>query len=204
VFWTNRGVRFLDVWSVRRRPTPVGAASGWSLVAERRKSAAVARFLQFQEHVAGLLGGGQDVPFLGQATLRSHFRWLPPVGLLPLAGSGAVSGFDVSVVTEGMASRESVFMDGSRLAALLEASFGHAPVDLGTGVADEEDREFVWTYVIRQNQLAIDSGTPPRPRLVLVFSTGHLPFQGDPQYDLARYGYSNYGLGVAEAPIGGG
>jgi hypothetical protein len=204
VYWTSRGVRFLDMWSVRRRPTALAATAAWSITGLRRRIEAEARFLQFEDHVDGLIHTPADIPFLGQATLRTYFHHVPPVGFIPLAGSGVAGGFDGSLIADGVPVRDRVFMDGSRLVPLLEESFGHVPVDLGPTEPDGVDREFLWTYVIRQNQQAIDNAALPRPRLTLVFTSGHLAFQADPHYDLARYGYSNYGLGVEAAPIAGG
>jgi hypothetical protein len=44
-------------------------------------------------------------------------------------------------------------------------------------------------------------GAPPQ--MYVVFTSGHLPFMGDAQYDLSRWDYSNYGPIVAGTLIGG-
>jgi hypothetical protein len=198
VCWTARGVRFLDPWAVRRRPAPLVDGGAWPQLDARRIPYAEARFRQFEEHARSLVVSPRDTPFVGQVSLATHFRFLPPVVVLPLASGGvAGSGFDVDGITGGMTFRERVFIDGTRLLPLLRDSFDHSVIDVTSG-------EMVWTYLIVENQMAIDAGATPAPRPVLVVSSGHLAYQGDPQFDLARWSYANYGPGVLPENLGGG
>jgi hypothetical protein len=198
IYWTARGVRFLDAWAVRRRPAPMLAHGPWPFLDAARGAEAEARYLQFEDHLRSLVAGPRDAPFVSTVSLGGHFRWLPPAIVLPLASGGvAGGGFDVDAITGGLTARERVFIDGTHLLPLLRESMDHAAIDTTSG-------EMVWTYLIAENQRAIDDGAAPSPRLVLVVTTGHLPYQGDPQFDLARWSYANYGPGVLPATLGGG
>src|SRR5262249_37671084 len=90
--WTaTDGIRFLDRWSVRRGLTAPSPAGNWApLHGGRRRAEAEAMFLQFQEHIAALRS---TLPKPDTVVATQHFRYLPPVGLLPLKGGGAAAGF---------------------------------------------------------------------------------------------------------------
>lgn len=80
-YWQGAKVAFVDPWAVRRRLIRPLPATEWrGLLADRRVADAEARFLQFQDQVSRLLAAG------GVAALKAadHFRYLPPVGYLPI------------------------------------------------------------------------------------------------------------------------
>jgi len=52
--------------------------------------------------------------------------------------------------------------------------------------------EMVWLYYVRENMQAINTQTSGQPHPYMIFTSGHIPFQGYAQYDLARWDYSNY------------
>jgi hypothetical protein len=79
--WTPNGLGFIDQWSVRRRVTRPDASGRWGYFAgDRRVSEGEAMFLQFQEQFATLETGTSPPQGL---TANSHFRFLPPGGVLP-------------------------------------------------------------------------------------------------------------------------
>ena len=198
VYWTNRGVRFLDMWSVRRRPVPPERSSTWPTPAgERFRIEAEARFLQFQHQIEEAFTSTLSQTSLAATGLREHVRYLPPVSLVPLAGVGSLRGFDLLTLLAGLTFRPQVFLNGARLAPLIAQSLDYSPVDVESG-------EMLWTYVLRENVQAIDAGQTPRPQLTLVLSSGHLPYAGDPQYDLSYWNYAHYGLGVGHTHQAGG
>lgn len=80
-YWQGTGIAFVEPWAVRRRLIhPLPAADWRGLLADRRVADAEARCLQFQDQVSRLLAAGSV------ATLKAvdHFRYLPPVGFLPI------------------------------------------------------------------------------------------------------------------------
>jgi hypothetical protein len=187
--WRLDGLSWLDNWAVRRRPAPPATAAAFpTLSAGRRRAEAEAAFLQFQEQLAGLL---RDVPNPAAIRARESFRWLPPAGLLPLAG-GARPGIahpafwtGLTVRGEPVPGQPALYIDGARLGELLAAALAQPPIDLESG-------EVIWAYRVRQNHPLPATGESEPP--YLVFASGHLPFIGTARFDLARWDRSNYGL----------
>ena len=175
----NGGLVFADNWAVRRRTAAPPAAAPWpTLSGGRRHSEAEAAFFQFQEHLGELVARAAN-PSLIRA--RTYFRWLPSAGLLPLPGGGRIRGIDGIGFFNDMTARLPVFMEGARFQALLASSFAYPPVDVETG-------EMFWRYQLRENRLN-PATTPP----VLIFTSGHVPFLGEAQFDLAHWNFSNFG-----------
>lgn len=83
--WTGTQLTFVDRWSARRRPTrPSAATSGIvgglaTVVSDTRTTEGEARFLQFQEQLAGILATPAG------PSVRAHdtFPLLPPAGIVP-------------------------------------------------------------------------------------------------------------------------
>jgi hypothetical protein len=92
--WTGTALTFVDRWSARRRPMRPSAATAGvvgglaTVLDDTRTAEGEARFLQFQEQLAGLLAtpAGQSVRAL------DSFPLLPPAGLVPFEPSGAAAG----------------------------------------------------------------------------------------------------------------
>ena len=76
-------------------------------------------------------------------------------------------------------------MEGARLERLIRTSFLYPPIDLS-------NKEMLWLYQVRENQQAIDAGSSTPPKLYMVFANGHIPFQGEAQYDLNYWNYANF------------
>lgn len=182
-FWTLRGIAFLDLWAVRRRPAPAGPSARWpTLAGERPPADAEAAFFQFQDHLEDLV---RTHPNPAAIRATEFFRYLPAAGLLPIQGEGRPRGALVPVFFQGRAVRGPVFTEGARAGALLARSLEMPPIDLA-------EPEMVWLYQLRENrQPAPGASAPPAPPAVL-FASGFLDFQGDARFDVSRWSYSNY------------
>ncbi|HEX5749537.1 MAG TPA: hypothetical protein VFZ09_25130 [Archangium sp.] len=174
------GLRFVDMGSVRRHPTPPPHAGRWApWLGARRASEAEAVLLQFQEHLEALLRG--DKPQEVRAT--DHFDYLPPAGVVPLE-LGSLRGFSAERFLEGLTWRKHV-IEGARLEPLLRQSLAYPPIELA-------EREMLWVYLIRENQQALTG--PRKAQPYLVFTSGHLPYQGDARLDVGRVEFAHLAL----------
>ena len=183
LYWTPAGISFVDAWAVRRRLHRRPAALAPPLPAsDRRTAEAEAARLQFQAHLTALAGPGVSSVATALIRLREWFRFVPPVGVVPERVGGR-RGFTHLELFEGCTVRDPVFIEGARVGPLLQAATAYAPVDL------DED-EFFWLYRVRQNR---QGGSPA----YLLFTSGFVPYQGDPQFDLSRWAFANYGPGLA-------
>jgi hypothetical protein len=202
IFWTRDGIIFVDVWSVRRRVMARPPSSFWPVpVSERPMAEAEATFLQFQAHVAELTK--PEVPQSRLSTIRAvdHFRYLPAVGIIPFTGLRASRGFDTAHFFPDLTYRDPVHIEGAKLHSLSQDSFSYPPIDLEAPIDPEsgkpESREMIWLYLVRENMQAVRESTTGPPQPYVIFTNGHMPYRDDAQFDLARWDYSNYGLGVA-------
>jgi hypothetical protein len=179
VFWTlEGGIVFLDHWSVRRRVTAPDSSPRWAtLLGDRVKSEAQARFLQFQAQVEELAGAGGSLQGLAAA---DRFSYLPPVGMLPVAGPGSSAGFSVSTFFGAQASSEVATTNANLVPTLLEESLSHAPLRVGP---NQEKVQLYWIY---ENLLASSSSGV---QLAVVFAKGTLPYRG-----VARFGFAHWGI----------
>jgi hypothetical protein len=184
LLWNTSGIAFLDLWAVRRRPVPLPRSADWPLIAgERAAAEGEARWLQFQAQLAELIET-QPAPTLIAA--QTHFRYLPPAGLLPLQDPARAKGVTVPGFFAGRTYRGPVFVEGARLQAILAAARSFAPVDLG-------QQEMTWVYLIRENRQPIAPTATAPGAATALFASGHLPFFGDARFDVNRWNYSNYG-----------
>lgn len=180
LYWTlTDGIKFIDMWSVRRRLTERGRSRRWAQVDDRLASEGEAMFLQFQEQ-ARELGGTAD-----SATVQAkdHFHYVPSAGALPISGSG-LNGFDYLQFFDGITYREPVYLEGARVEALLRDSWSYPPVDLNSG-------EMFWLYWVRENAQAL-IGAPTPIQTCLIFASGQMPFVAQPRFDVAYWNYSNF------------
>jgi hypothetical protein len=180
--WTSaEGIKFVDMWSVRRRVFASSAEGQWDAVlGERRRSEGEAMFLQFQEHIKSL-----TVEPNAKLVATTRFDRLPSFGIIPVATENSPRGFDYRYFFKDQTYREPVFVEGARLERAIRESISYPPLTLDTG-------ELIWLYQIRQNQQPIDAGGPGAPQPYLIFSSGHMPFYGEARFDVNRYNYSNY------------
>ncbi len=183
VYWAG-SVRFLDMWSTRRRVTPGETTKRWPpLLDDRRASEGEAMSRQFQEHAEGLR---VDHPFPELFIAKNNFRYLPPAGILQLGG-GTRKGFSLNTFFSGVVSRRvPEFIDGALLRALFCEAINYQPIDLTRG-------EMIWLYKVRQNEGEPDGGTPGQR--YVVFASPHVPYKATARFDVARWELSNYARG---------
>jgi hypothetical protein len=193
---TSGGIRFIDLWAVRRRLTRSTATARWPLpvdgqrtgdaewrwaplLDDRRLSEAEAMFLQFQDQVQQIRANEAGAMPTMAATAR--FAYLPPVGMLPIAADPpARGGFNPPTFFGALGSRDVAMLDGNALRSLLHEARYHEPIDLSSPAK-------IQLYMIWENVQAA-SGLPDR-QLALVFAGHTLPYRG-----VARFAHANWGL----------
>jgi hypothetical protein len=193
LYWTINGIQFIDMGSVRRRPVlgppsqywPLAPGGGYPLNEEMIS-------LQFQEHISQTLSQlltlnlAQDK--FAALRITDYFRYLPTVGMIPLSGtfgsSTILAGFNTKFL-DGVVHRDPVFIEGAKVEHIIRMSLSYQPIDLGK-------QEMLWTYWIRENIQTINKSAANPPQLYLFFVSGHIPYQGNAQYNIARWQYSNF------------
>jgi len=183
IFWSDTGgTRFIDLWSVRRRVIRPASPNRWLQgLGDRRAAEKEAMFYQFQEQAETWATPSPEV-----IRALDYFDYLPPAGVLPIGGSPARDGFVDSTFFNGLTTRSKpLYIEGSRLAAILAMSLYFPPIKLDEGL-------LIWTYVVRENQQLTGGTASAAP--ILVFTTGHMPNFGDPRFDVSRWKYANYYL----------
>ena len=196
LYWTADGIRFVDMWAVRRVPAPAPLAPLPPLLSARRAREAEAVLLQFQEQLEWVLA---DAARPEAVVAQDSFRYVPAAGILPLASSEQPRGFDYRTFFRGQVWREPVFVEGARTTDLLRAGLDYPPIDLlgerargGEVGAMPGGHELLRLYLVHDRR-----GPAPAPEVAgaaayLVYTTGHLPFQGYARFNLSRFDYSNY------------
>lgn len=190
--WTTEGIKFLDLWSVRRRPHAASPSDRWpAQVASRRLAEGEAAFLQFQSQLDDLRAAHPDPDSIVAA---SYFRYLPAAGVYT-AGQGGSPIQLAHVFLGDRPTRGPELVDAARLRSLFEISFEQRAIDLelepeAAPGEDPRPREMVWLYEPWQHRRAIES-QPAAERLV-VFASPHLPYLANARFDVARWEYSNY------------
>jgi hypothetical protein len=180
--WTTTGgLRWVDLWSVRRRVAPrtdgllpgaPGAAVGEAMV------------MQFREQVTTMRAAGAN---LASVAASEVFAFLPPAGIVPITGVPGAVGFDLPTFFSGQAHRKPALIEGSLVASLFRDAASYAPIAAG-------NHELVWLYLVRENQQAVLTSNPPQP--YLVFTSGDVPYQGNARFDLGKWGYASYAVGA--------
>jgi len=186
LYWTDKdGLNFIDMWSVRRMLIAPKPNLAWSyFTSNRRRAEAEAMFLQFQNQIDDLRGGANPI----QTQLIDRFRYLPPVGVIPLAENGFTNGFHRDLIWQSVFRHSDIYVEGSRLEQILQAGFNYPPVDLQA----PDGPVMLWVYRVRENWQANAPGTPTIKQPCVIFSSGHMPFLGDAHFDVNRWDYSNF------------
>lgn len=176
-------VEFIDEWAVRR-PLSRESSSAWeSLVDGRRLAVGRAMFLQFQRQV---LDGAPPHGDLGPLAARTHFRFLPPAGVIPVPRESGAADAAAARFFAGMTYRTPTYINAARLEGLLRESLCYPPIDT-------QGREMVWLYRVREIQMEVAAGASATGSM-LVFASGHLPHAGTARFDLANVEYGNHGI----------
>jgi hypothetical protein len=215
LYWTTNGIQFVDMGSVRRRPVlstpilyqlltmtnPVYPNFDWSIASASNSSAiGEAVSAQFQEHIEWLaemtLKNTQSQTALGNA--RNHFRYLPAAGILPVTGAKSTKGFvpanffkDIPLrypLDDGTQSKDPPTIEGAKVAALIREAHAYPPIKL-EDQNNLTNQEMIWIYQVRENQQAIAQAALNPPQPYYIFTSGHVPYRGYAQYDIAHWSY---------------
>lgn len=185
LYWTaTDGVVFVDMWAVRRALVSRDLLDTWAPGAGRRRVVdGMAMFLQFQEQVNDMMSANPAQ--LVSLTATDTFRYLPAAGLIPIANIKGSLGFDYLKFFGGVTHNDPVFIEGSKLEALIAHSMLYPAKDLS-------NPEMIWLYRVRENMeaLAIATSVPPQP--FMVFTNGHMRYEGNAQFDISYWDYANY------------
>ncbi|HTN54218.1 MAG TPA: hypothetical protein VML50_17545 [Anaeromyxobacter sp.] len=183
--WTDvAGIRFVDNWSVRRRLAVTVIEDRLApLASARRRTEAEAMLLQFQEQVDAL----RSAAALNGLKATDAFDWLPPAGVLPLAGPGGQFGLDPDLFFDGFTVRKVAVIEEARAPLVLEGARPLPAIRCSSA-------PLVWRYLVRENELAAFA-TPSAGAPVLLFATAHAPYLGDARFNLAHWGYASFGVG---------
>ena len=177
IHWTSAGIQFVDNWAVRRRLTKRGGGGNWtSLLDDRRASETEAMMRQFEDQIKRI---ELEESNLTSVKAEDYFRYLPPVGILPLAVAGKPQkGFNAATFFGTKGAQAIVNTDGDRLRSLLSEAVNHEPIDMN-------ESEKIWLYYVRENVKAVDGGA--NFRKALVFARHSLPYIGVARFDEAQF-----------------
>jgi len=179
--WSSSlGIRFVDMYSVRRRP-PGSASDILGLLNGITSAREDALGLQFQDQVDWL----RTRNLLRTARARQFFDFLPAAGLLPVATPSWPDGAEFTTFFDGITYNSPTFVEGARLRIILDQVKEYLPIDLASG-------ELVRLHPIRQNRQLLDRNGPGAARPYLLFVTGFAPDFSDPHYNVSRVEYSNF------------
>ena len=193
LYWTaTDGIVFVDMWTVRRPLVSRDLLEQWAPGAGRRRAIdGLAMFLQFQQQASDLIQDPAINPLSVKVT--DNFLYLPAAGFIPIGNVHPGIGFDYLQFLSGRTYRNPVFMEGARVERLIRTA-----VKLGYGgVMDIVAGAFQTVYFdqlraqIRKLARLAHAGVNP-PQLYMLFANGHIPFQGDSEYDLSYWDYANY------------
>ena len=181
IYWTINGIEFMDQWATRRmlvdsvRISNPGNSSVLDVISE-------ARWRQFQQQINELVLMTEKPE---EMELKDLFRWLPPVGILPLYGSGFSSGFDMERAFSDVTVLRPIFVEGGEVQKIMRDSVYASPIDLNS-------KEFIWRYVVRENIQASYSMESTRPKPKMIFASPTMSAYGEARYDAKYWSFGNY------------
>ena len=194
LYWTlTGGIRFIDMWAVRRRLTVRPHDNNWQwLTSDRRLGEAEAGLLQFEDQILYMRATEQNLDAL---VASNRFELLPPLGWLPIKAptqsmtvknSSNSTGFSAELFFGDHRYRELALLDAIQWRNLFHEALCHEPVDL-------RKKEQLQLYLIWENVRAVELGQAQQ--LALVFASAALPYRGT-----ARFGYAQWGLSRVALP----
>ena len=136
---------------------------------------------QFQEQIAALASDSNATATLAVGV----FRYLPPLGMLPLKTILSERGFDYHHFLQDRTYREPIFINAAKLLPIMESFHLTAPIDL-------RQNEMLWLYRVVQNARPRNEPGAVGPQQYLLFTSGQIPYQGHAQFNVSYYNYSNY------------
>ena len=187
LYWNLDGIAYVDNWAVKRKASYRDSAP-YSIPSFTRHSYSRAdeSRLQFQEHLDFIQS---QLPSTFDFRLVDYFRFLPPVGYLPVQTNSLTAslGFDEDSVFEDVAIRRSVFVEAAALTPITQAALTYWPIDL-------QSEEFMWLYKTRENAQQAAENPASTLQEYVVFTSGHAPYYGNARFNLNKWDYSNYGV----------
>jgi hypothetical protein len=186
LLWTSGGVRFVDMWAVRRRPTREPLSSTWPLPASERLAAEnEALFQQFQAHLADIASQGSLQAGLTLRKARDFFIYMPPASCIPIAYNKGTRSFVSQTFFDGVTVRGPLFIEGARITPLLRQAAEYPPLDITKGV-------MLWLYAVREDIQTIEASVAAQSISYLIAVSGHVPFAGEARFDVNRWEYANF------------
>jgi hypothetical protein len=180
LFWTLKGVQYIDMWSVRRRLTEPDAALGWPLLfGDRRVAEAHAMIQQFQDQVEEAYAGTAD---LSKVAASDWFQYLPPAGILPIQSANSPKGFDPTTFFGAQSPKTIATMDGVALRALFAEALYHEPMAVGG--------DKIQLYVTFENLVGVEAGAGPQ--LAIIFASEHLTRRERARFQFASFAAGRY------------
>lgn len=162
--WTASGIRFVEMWAVRRRLYKNNGEKDWkNLLSERRKAETEAAIQQFSDQIAQM---ERDNLNLSTIVADDYFQCLPPVGIIP-SNRNSQNGFDPNVFFGNRYYGYEMQINGNRLRDLLNTAIDHEPINLSNYYP-------VQLYRIRENTEALNNGE--NVRAALIFASSAIPF----------------------------
>jgi hypothetical protein len=190
-YWSQQGIQFVDMWSARRPVVSTAASEEWPIFSGRRRwTEGLVMFLQFQDQIASL-SSSLGASGLSSMAATNYFYYLPSVGLLPLASTQSTTGITYSQFFSNRTYRHAstsvgtsgpFYIEGSKLVPLIFSSLQYPAIDLS-------NQEMICLYWMRENMEAVSQSTH---QPCLIFTNGHVPDQGNAQFDLNYWDYANF------------
>src|SRR6266702_1135946 len=150
IYWTlSGGIRFTDMWAVRRRlrraPDPALV-----LLSPRTEQEVLgeARLLQFVAQLRDVL---TSVAHPDQHRIEEFFRYVPPAAYVPVRGAGSPSGAQSSTFFGSFTSGLPDHITAGMVSEILRRSFSFSPVDLTGGAC-------LQLFEVDENVAAVSSG----------------------------------------------
>ncbi len=152
LFWDLTGVRFLDMWSVRRLARWLVEPDDIALFPQH----GLEQLLQFIDHAREYIRPDLDT---SNFDIRDLFRYIPPVGFVHVSRPGTVTGYNPDTFFADYTRGQPQAALAGRLSDMLLSSLAFGAVDL-------DDDTFLQTYEITENDEAVDAGDASSKYLV--------------------------------------
>jgi hypothetical protein len=176
--WTaENGLRFVDMWAVRRRINDPTISRWDAMLGDRTQTEAEARLHQFEDQVQEFF---LTNPIVSDARASNLMAFLPPAGIIPIASSTQPLGFRPEIFFYGLRFRPPVWLEDNKLSTLLKNSMTYPAISLG-------QNSFVWLYYIAPNIRA-----NPSTQAYLAFASGAMPWVGETRFDINRFDRANF------------
>jgi hypothetical protein len=140
--------------------------------------------LAFQDQIESLV---RTLPNPDLIAADDWFAWLPPVGMVPVAGVGKSVGVDYLLFFRALAARSPEYVPLGLVPTLFDEALRCGPTPLGG-----KTKPLVWLYRVRENFQPFAFGQPNPPRPVMLFASGFARYLGDARYDVSQWDFGNF------------